>query len=123
MNCPYCHKPAEWVENKEVYGRNYGKSVMIWLCRPCWAYVGCHENTKRPKGSMANKEMRDWRVKAHAKFDPLWKTGTMHRAKAYSLLKNRFGKDIHIGESDVETCKSIINFIDEFSPSTTTEGG
>ena len=113
MNCPYCLNLAEWVENKAIYGKNYGKSVMIYLCRPCNAYVGCHNNTRKPLGTMANAETRAWRKKAHEKFDVLWR-GTakrMNRAKAYGLLQSHFGFAVHIGESDVEMCKNIINFV------------
>ena len=58
MNCNHCNQEAEWVENKEVYGKNYGQSYMIWLCRPCDAYVGCHNNTKTPKGNFLAKAKR-----------------------------------------------------------------
>jgi len=108
MICPFCNKPAEWVENKEVYGRNYGKSFMIWLCKPCDAYVGCHENTKKPLGVMANRETREWRVKAHEAFDPIWKEKVMTRQGGYKWLRERLGRRIHIGESDIETCRAII---------------
>jgi hypothetical protein len=27
MKCPYCGKKAEWVENKEIYGKNYGNHI------------------------------------------------------------------------------------------------
>lgn len=59
MECNYCGRDAEWVENKEIYGRNYGNSYMTWLCRHCDAYVGCHHNTKKPLGRMSNKEERE----------------------------------------------------------------
>ena len=109
MKCPYCNKEAKWVENKEIYGKNYGKSYMCWYCKDCEAYVGCHNNTKAPLGTMANKELREWRMKAHDKIDPLWKNGKMKRNQVYSLLKQKFGKEVHIGESDIEMCKKIIN--------------
>ena len=110
VRCPFCKKPAKWVENKEVYGRNYGKSYMMWLCKPCDAYVGCHKNTKIPLGTMANKETREWRKKAHESFDPIWKNKIMTRNQAYLLLKAHFNKDVHIGESDIEMCKQIVKF-------------
>ncbi len=106
--CPFCGKNAEWVENKEVYGKNYGKSYMMWLCRPCKAYVGCHENTKQPLGTLANKALREWRVKAHSAFDVLWKSGTISRNEAYRALSKEFGRHIHIGESNIEQCQAII---------------
>ncbi len=114
MNCPYCYNRAEWVENKEIYGKNYGKSVMIYLCRPCNAYVGCHQNTRKPLGTMANRETREWRKKAHEMFDPLWRDGKMSRGKAYGLLQKEFGAVAHIGESDVENCKRIIGIVENY---------
>src|SRR3990167_4955926 len=106
--CPYCNKPAKWVENSEIYGRNYGRSYMMWYCRKDNAYVGCHNNTKRPLGTMANRELREWRKKAHSHIDPIWQSGELARAQVYARLTKAFGKQIHVGESDIETCKRIL---------------
>jgi hypothetical protein len=108
LNCPFCGKEAEWTENKAIYGRNYGKSYMCYLCRPYGAYVGCHQNTRNPLGTMANKELREWRVKAHAVIDPLWKSGKMKRKEVYKLIQEKLGRWIHIGESTIEDCKEVI---------------
>jgi hypothetical protein len=110
--CPYCGKEAKWCENKEIYGKNYGKSYMCYYCKECNAYVGCHKNTRKPLGTMANAELREWRKKAHANIDPLWKSGSIKRKTVYKLLNKFFGKEIHIGGSDIEMCKRIsaINF-------------
>lgn len=108
MNCTYCGQPAEWVENKEVYGRNYGDSYMIWLCRSCDAYVGCHNNTKEAKGNFANKELRAARVAAHKFIDPLWRSRKYSRKTIYARLSDAFGETIHIGESDAKRCYEII---------------
>ena len=114
MICPYCNNQAEWVENKAIYGRNYGKSFMMWLCKPCNAYVGCHNNTRKPLGVIANRELREWRKKAHNAFDPLWKNNrNMNRDKAYGLLEKEFKCVVHIGESDIEMCKLIIKFCED----------
>lgn len=109
MICPYCKKEAEWVSNEKVYGKRYGKSYMCWWCKSCDAYVGCHQNTTKPLGTMANKELREWRIKTHAVIDPLWKGGEMKRYEVYQMLKDKFGKEVHIGETDIKTCKEIIN--------------
>lgn len=114
MTCPYCNRPAQWVENKAIYGRNYGASYMCWLCKDCDAYVGCHKNTQVPLGTMANKELREWRSKAHKAFDPLWKSGEYSRKKAYSLLSAYMGYETHIGETNIEACKRIIEFSQDF---------
>lgn len=108
MQCPYCFEEVPWVENSAIYGRRYGKSYMCYYCKPCDAYVGCHNNTKKPLGTMANKELREWRVKAHAHIDPVWKEGKRSRGDVYFILSSILGKQIHIGESDIETCKRIL---------------
>src|SRR5882724_1641951 len=110
MHCPYCGAPAVWCENKAIYGRNFGKSYMCWLCKACDAYVGCHSNTQRPLGTMANKELRDWRIKAHAAIDPIWQREILTRKQVYQELKTHFRREIHIGESDVIQCQAIITF-------------
>lgn len=77
MICPYCKRPAKWVENKEIYGKNYGKSYMMWLCKPCDAYVGCHNNTKEPLGTLANKVeiMVNGYYKKQEDVSGIWKDG------------------------------------------------
>lgn len=112
MLCPYCGEEAEFINNQEIYGRQYGKSYMAYWCRKDDARVGTHNNTKTPLGTMANAELRKWRIRAHATIDPLWKNGKMKRKEVYKILREKFGKEIHIGESDVEQCKQIIS---EFS--------
>ena len=108
MKCTYCKHEAEWVQNKEVYGRNYGKSYMIWLCRNCGAYVGCHNNTRRAKGTFANTELRAARRLAHATIDPLWRSGKYTRKGVYTMLEDAFGEQVHVGESDERRCMEII---------------
>lgn len=110
MKCNHCGKEAEWVENKEVYGRNYGDSYMIWLCRPCDAYVGCHKNTRTPKGkTLAKKDLREARKRAHLAIDPLWQSHKYKRKTVYIRLKEAFGREIHVGETEtVEECEDII---------------
>lgn len=109
--CPFCNKEAKWCENKEVYGRNYGKSYMCYWCKDCDAYVGCHNNTREALGTMANKELRGWRHQAHLAFDPLWQKWGLTRNEAYGILDTYFKREVHIGEADIETCKKIINYI------------
>ena len=108
MKCPYCYKEAKWVDNAKIYGKRYGKSYMAWWCELCDAYVGCHCNTKIPLGTMANAELRKWRMKAHVWIDPMWLTGKYSRKEIYQMLKERFGREIHIGEADIQTCKELL---------------
>jgi hypothetical protein len=109
MICPYCGREARWCDNSEIYGKRYGKSYMCYWCKDCDAYVGCHNNTKAPLGSMANKELRQWRMKVHDKMDPLWKSGNIKRSKLYSIISKIIGKPYHTGECDIEMCKKILS--------------
>lgn len=112
MKCPYCNKEAIWCDNSVIYGKRYGKSYMCWYC-PCGAYVGCHNNTRKALGTMANKETRNWRIKAHDAVDPLWQSSKYSRSKVYRMLSDMFGMPVHIGSSDIETCKDIIRSADK----------
>lgn len=88
---------------------------MCWWCEDCDARVGCHNNSKNPLGTMANKELREWRMKAHAVIDPLWKSNQMPRKQLYKKLRGMFnGKEIHIGTSDIATCKEVIAKITKY---------
>ena len=114
--CPYCGEKAVFVDSSEVYhGRSYG---MIYLCRPCLAYVGVHKGTDRPKGRLADAELRKWKIAAHASFDPLWQRGEFKRRRndAYAWLSEKMGlprEKTHIGMFDVEQCQRVIQIINE----------
>ena len=117
VKCPYCGADAKLVDSAIVYhGHSYGN---IWLCKPCDAYCGVHknDNQNRPLGRLANKELREWKVKAHAAFDPLWKSKQMPRGKAYGLLQklmNLGTEHAHIGLFDVDQCKTLIEKLKEY---------
>jgi len=118
IRCPYCGFEAELVDSSEVYhGVSYG---MVWLCRPCDAYVGTHKNSQRhaPLGRLANKELRVWKMAAHAAFDPLWQakierdgcTKSEARQAGYGWLAGKLDIDVnqcHIGMFDVDMCKRV----------------
>ena len=108
MNCPYCKKQALWCDNKIIYGRNYGQSHKIYYCKDCNAYVGCHNNSRKPLGYMANKELRDKRVETHKAIDYYWRYGFFTRDEVYKKLKEHFGKEIHIGNCNYNMCSKII---------------
>jgi len=68
--CDYCKSKTELIDSAPVYnGVSYGK---VYHCRPCDAWVGVHKGTEKPLGRLANKELREWKKRAHAVFDPLW---------------------------------------------------
>lgn len=121
-NCPYCGNASRLCDSSAVYGgRSYGP---IYLCAPCDAWVGCHDGTTKPLGRLANAELREWKKKAHAAFDPLWERkleirraerGRYPKGRArgsgYKWLAERLGisrEDCHIGMFDVEQCKRVV---------------
>ena len=106
--CPVDSKPAPWVENREKYGRNYGKSYMCYYCKEHDTYVGCHQNTRQPLGTMAGPELRKLRMADHAKIDPLWREQGYNRKDIYRSISNQLGYQYHTGESDEATCHKIL---------------
>ncbi len=66
------------------------ENCCIYLCNAypkCDAKVGCHPRTIIALGTLANKELRRWRILAHQKFDPLWQSGVFsNRQAAYKWL-------------------------------------
>lgn len=119
--CPYCNNPAELKSSLAVYGTDYDGS-MVWECSPCDARVGAHTNspTHKPKGSLANEELRQWRIKAHAAFDPLCeqhqratkKTKRASTQTGYYWLSQRLGipvQSCHIGMFDIDACKRAVD--------------
>lgn len=113
--CPYCECKALLVTGKHLY-RNieYLWKKKFWVCSECDAHVGCHSGTARPLGSLANRELRQARMKAHAVFDPIWRRGKMRRGQAYRWLEEKLGfGPVHIGESDLETCRKIVEVCNE----------
>lgn len=106
--CDYCGRSAGYVDSSVVYGRSYG---MIYYCPACDAWVGVHRGTDKPKGRLANAELRHWKKTAHAAFDPLWMQGHMKRNEAYAWLAGRVGltpEETHIGMFDETQCRQVI---------------
>lgn len=111
--CPYCGQRAELVDSAVIYGRSYGN---IYLCEPCDAYVGTHRRNNKPLGTLANKQLREWRKRAHRAFDPLWKSGKMTRDDAYKWLSRKMNlppRKTHIGMFDIRQCKRVIKICRE----------
>ena len=111
--CDYCGRRTEYVDSSVIYGRSYG---MIYLCRPCRAYVGVHKGSDKPLGRLANAELREWKKRAHDAFDPLWKYGRFRhrRNAAYAWLAEQMGlpkEETHIGMFDAPKCKQVIQIM------------
>ncbi len=124
VNCPYCEQQAKLIDSIAVYRKSYG---MIWHCSDCEAWVGVHKGSKdcAPLGRLANKELRDWKVKAHSVFDPLWQakirkegcSKTKARKAGYKWLADQLNmsvKKCHIGKFCPELCEQVFNICSKF---------
>lgn len=113
--CPYCKEKSKYVDSSIVYGKSYG---MIYLCKPCGAWVGVHKGTDKALGRLANKELRLWKREAHKWFDGLWEAKIAKgfsryeaRSSAYKWLSEKLQiapEYTHIGMFDIEQCKNLI---------------
>jgi hypothetical protein len=117
VRCDYCSQQAELIDSEKVYGRSYG---LIYICWPCDARIGVHKGTTRPLGRLANKELREWKKRAHAAFDPLWKSKQMTRPDAYRWLAKEMdikdaARDCHIGMFDVADCQRVVAIMEDLS--------
>jgi len=73
VTCQYCHREAALTTGAEVYPRHpHLAEKKVWMCRPCEAWVGCHEGTDRPLGQLGDGKLRAAREAGHRAFDPLW---------------------------------------------------
>lgn len=118
--CRYCNNAASLMragESGYPYRRDFGP---VWICVPCDAWVGCHKGTTNALGGLANAELREWKQKAHAAFDPLWEAKIRRdgcsRSKArragYKWLSEQLGipfKKTHIGYMSVDECKRVVD--------------
>lgn len=117
--CRYCGLGAMLAHTGQTgypYQRDYGPT---WVCTPCGAWVGCHPGTLTALGGLANAELRVWKQKAHAAFDPLWQRKMVRdrcskgkaRRAGYKWLAQQLGipeARAHIGEMDVAECKLAV---------------
>ena len=124
--CPYCGNGTEYIDSSFIYGRNYG---MIYICKPCDAYVGVHKGTDNALGRLADRELRDAKKEAHYYFDQIAKTGLINkiwkeyipnmsnRNKAYLWLSKQMNIDKEfclIGMFDIEQCKQVVEICRPF---------
>jgi len=112
LKCPYCGNKTAYADSSVIYGKSYG---MIYLCKPCDAYVGVHKTDNATAlGRLANAELRAAKKEAHHYFDQLWKHGHMRRQSAYKWLSRALNIEpeyTHIGMFDVEECNKVVESV------------
>lgn len=102
IRCPYCGKTAVLRKASYVHGAN-ARNGYLYVCAgypACDSYVGTHDGTIRPKGTLANSELRNKRIRTHRLFDQIWKQGIMSKKDAYRWIQDTFclnESQAHIG--------------------------
>lgn len=122
--CDYCSGPVRLISNSEIYGTEYGDWPYAYACSSCDAYVGLHNDTDLPLGTMADKETRDARKLAKEPFQKLWMIGNRdgryaRRTKAYAWLASAIqipAEECHFSMFDQERaeqahrlCQNLLN--------------
>lgn len=116
LNCPYCGGEGHLQPGSKV--SHHKRSELLYLCNNhprCDAYVGVHEGSLLPLGSMANPRLRKLRRMAHDVFDPLWKdnSNVLGRKAAYEAAALVMGieGEFHIGNLNERSCEQFISLI------------
>lgn len=119
MLCPFCNSQVEFGSADRVYGPAYAH-LNLYICSKfpaCDSYVGAHDGSGLPKGTLADKPLREARKAAHAAFDPLWnlaESKIFSRREAYEWLAKslRIEKhETHIGMFDLVTCQEVVRLV------------
>ena len=96
IKCPYCGGTAVLRDASYVYGGESGRKH-LYVCQhypECNSYVGVHEGTLTPLGTLANSELRNKRILAHQTFDRIWKNGILTKKNAYRWMQDMEHPDL-----------------------------
>ena len=119
--CPYCGRKSYPVKGTIIYPSKLGlHKKWYWLCKPCDAYVGCHNKSKTPLGRLADKTLRVKKSRAHEYFDPLWQSKHLTRTEAYKALAQHLGItecECHIGKFSGSQCEETVDWALSVMPS------
>ena len=111
--CPYCNGRSEIRTLESVTGNKEAKGY-AFVCKnypSCDSYVKMNNQTGRPLGTMANKQLRSLRIEAHIQLYRLYADGSMSRDEAYEWMAavlNIPRQDAHIGLFQEYYCRKVI---------------
>ena len=114
LKCPYCGGSAILRPATFVYG-DKAIEEYVYVCTnfpECNSYVGVHCGTCKPKGTLANGDLRNLRIKAHKLFSRFWRCGIMSKKQAYYWLQYQFGlseNQAHIGCFSQYMCRKLMD--------------
>ena len=113
MRCQYCGGTVVLRSADGIYHEN-PNHTMLYVCSNyprCDAYVRTHPGTNIPVGTLANRELRTLRNKAHHYFDQIYRSGMMSKQDAYLWLANLLQVPLskaHIGFLGEYYCNEVI---------------
>ena len=113
VKCPYCGRNAVLRSASYVYS-SAAPDKHLYVCSgypECDSYVGVHEGTLMPKGTLANGDLRHKRIETHRLFYAIWKNGIFSRKDAYRWLQDIFcltHEQAHIGEFSDYRCDCLM---------------
>lgn len=115
MICPYCNKEAILQSGKELYpAYERLSSDIFYVCVPCAAWVGTHKQSGVPLGTLAKKELRAARMRAHDLFAEVMRLKGLKRGELYSLLAKELSipkGQTHFGMFTLERCAQAQNIL------------
>jgi hypothetical protein len=127
--CPYCDSEATLASGKDIYGPKWNYTQKkFWVCFSCKAWVGCHDTTFVPYGSLAKAPLRKLRQQVHELMDQLWKPATLKgqitgrkqmkeaRNLTYAWMAAELGiepEECHIGMFNEERCERALKVLRE----------
>ena len=113
VKCPYCGAHAAFRPASVVHGKRAQPDEKLWVCSrfpKCDAYVGVHQHSNEPLGTLADKALRRKRMAAHRVFNQLTRIG-MSRKQSYKWLQAKFALNedqAHIGKFSIYMCDEVI---------------
>lgn len=84
----FCGRTAILRKASEIK-KGAGPNEYLYVCSAypdCDSYVKAHQDTLKPMGTLANKQLRRMRILAHRSFDQIWKNNILSRNAAYEWL-------------------------------------
>lgn len=116
LKCPYCGAYAYCRPASIVYGNvSRRKDSYLYICSrwpACDSYVGVHQNSREPLGTLANSELRHKRILAHRALSELQCQRHMKKWEAYIWLQAKLGlneSQAHIGMFSEYMCEQTIS--------------
>lgn len=119
-NIVKCHCGAHaMLRPASVVHGDKAKGEYLYVCSrypACDSYVGVHEKTRKPLGTLANRELRGKRIQAHRVFNQLWMSGMMKKWQAYKWMQAKLGLNsdqAHIAKFSEYMCDELISLCEQ----------